>query len=58
MAARSASRHPHFKPYYQGQKDKGRATTEATVILARKILRTAWSVYKKKKPFEPLANKP
>lgn len=52
MAARSASRHAHWKPYYQAHRDKGRAPTEATVILARKILRTAWSVYKNDRPFE------
>ena len=62
MASRSASRHAHWAPYYQRHKDNGRASTEATVILARKILRTAWSVYKNNKPFETmsqgLANKP
>lgn len=52
MAARSASRHSHWKPYHQSHRERGRASTEATIILARKILRTAWSVYKNNKPFE------
>lgn len=61
MAARSAARQPYWAPYYRRHIDNGRATTEATVILARKILRTAWSIYKNNKPFEPmqdLANTP
>lgn len=52
MAARSATRYRYWAPYYQSHKAKGRASTEATIILARKILRTAWSVYKHNKPFE------
>lgn len=51
MAARSASRHSHWTQYYQSHKDKGRASTEATIILIPKILRTAWNVYKNNRPF-------
>lgn len=51
MGARAAARLPIWKPYYQAQLDKGLASTAATVILARKLLRVAWSVYKQKAPF-------
>jgi transposase len=54
MAATAGARTKHFKPYYQAQKAKGLSSTEATVILARKLIRVAWSVYKQQKPFEPL----
>lgn len=54
MAARAGARRGYFAPYYQAQKDKGLSSTEAAVILARKLLRVAWSVYKQQKPFEPL----
>lgn len=51
MAARAAARLPEWKPYYVNQLDKGLSTTAATVILARKLLRVAWSVYKQNSPF-------
>jgi hypothetical protein len=51
MAARAGARLPLWKPYYVKQLDKGYSTTEATVILARKLLRVAWSVNRQKHPF-------
>lgn len=51
MAARTGARMPNWKPYYQAQLDKGLPSTAATVILARKLLRVAWSVHKQKHPF-------
>ena len=51
MAARAGARGQTWKPYYQSQRDKGLSTTEATVILARKLLRVAWKVYKQETPF-------
>lgn len=62
MAARAGARLPAWKPYYVKQLAKGLPTTAATVILARKLLRVAWSVYKQNAPFtqrereEPLDN--
>lgn len=52
MAARIGSRHKLWKPYYQNQLNKGLSKTEATVILSRKLLRTAWGVYKQNTPFK------
>lgn len=51
MAARTAARLPEWKPYYVSQLAKGLASTAAAVILARKLLRVSWSVYKQKGPF-------
>lgn len=53
MAARAASRLPEWKPYYINQIAKGYASTAATVILARKLLRVSWSVYRGNHPFIP-----
>jgi len=53
MAARAGSRVQTWKPYYQSQKSKGLSTTEATVILARKLIRVAWKVYRQGTPFTP-----
>lgn len=49
--ARSASRTKVWRPYYQAQLAKGLSTTAATVILARKMLRVAFAVYKHRQPF-------
>lgn len=51
--ARSASRTKVWRPYYQAQRAKGLSATAATVILARKMLRVAFAVYKHKRPFDP-----
>lgn len=51
--ARSASRTKLWRPYYLAQRTKGFSTTAATVILARKMLRVAFAVYKNKQPFDP-----
>ena len=51
MAARAGARSPVWKSYYASQKAKGLSSTEATVILARKLIRVAWSVHKQKSPF-------
>jgi len=49
--ARSASRTKLWQPYYAAQIAKGLSTTAATVILARKMLRVAFAVYKHRQPF-------
>lgn len=51
MAARAGSRLAEWKPYYAAQRAKGLSTTEATVVLARKLLRVAWKVYRQQAPF-------
>lgn len=53
MAARSGARLTAWKPYYAKQLAKGLSTTEATVVLARKMLRTAWSIYRSGVDFRP-----
>jgi transposase len=51
--ARSASLTKLWRPYYQAQLSKGLSATAATVILARKMLRVAFAVYKHRQPFNP-----
>lgn len=51
--ARSASRTQSWRPYYQVQLAKGLSATEATVILARKMLRVAFALYKHDRDFDP-----
>jgi transposase len=42
-----------FKPRYEALLAKGFKTTEAILILSRKILRIAWAVWRSGKPFDP-----
>jgi transposase len=53
MAAFAACRTKVFKPVYQAIRARGFSSTEAFVILARKILRIAWAVWKSGLPFDP-----
>jgi transposase len=53
MAASSASRTATFKPIYQALRARGLKTTEAMVVLARKLLRIAFAVWRSQQPFEP-----
>lgn len=53
MAGRAASTLGPWKEYYQTQLDKGLKATAAYAVLARKILRTAFSILKYDAPFEP-----
>lgn len=53
MAAMAASRSKTFKATYQALRDRGLTTTEALVILARKLLRIAFALWRSSKPFEP-----
>lgn len=47
LAARSAARvDPHWATLYQQLLDRRRSTTQATVILARKLLRVAYHLYR------------
>jgi transposase len=52
--ARSAAQRPVWRPYYEAQLAKGLSSTAATVVLARKLLRVAFAVYKHRQPFNPL----
>lgn len=49
----AASHSKALKPLYQSLKAKGFATTEAFVILARKLLRAAFAVWKTGQPWDP-----
>lgn len=51
-AASSASRNAAFKPLYQSLLAKGLATTAALNIIARKLLRIAFGIWKSRKTFD------
>ena len=52
MAGMSAARAKALKPMYQALLGRGLATTEAALILARKLLRAAYAVWKTQRPFD------
>ena len=52
-AAMSGSRTSAWKPLYERERGKGLSRTEALVVLARHIARTAWSIYTHKTAFDP-----
>jgi transposase len=52
MAAMSASHSKVFKPLYAQIRERGFKTTEALVILARKLLRIAYAIWKTDQPFD------
>jgi transposase len=52
-AAMAAVTSPAWKPLYQHYLAKGLPRTVALVIIARKIVRTAWSVYTHNTTFDP-----
>ena len=49
----SAAKTKVWRPYYQAQRAKGLSATAAIVILARKMLRVAFALYKHDLPFDP-----
>jgi transposase len=51
--ARAGARTKVWQAYYQAQLAKGLSNTAATVILARKMVRVAFAVYKQNRPFDP-----
>jgi len=51
--AMAASKTKLWRPYYQAQRAKGLSSTAAIVILARKMLRVAFALYKHDQPFDP-----
>lgn len=42
-----------YKPFYEAMKARGLKSTEAIMILGRRILRIAWAVWRTDKPFDP-----
>lgn len=53
MAAMSASRNVQWRVYYQAQRAKGLSTTAAFIIVARKLARIAFSIYKSGQAYDP-----
>ncbi len=53
MAAMSAIKTKTWRPLYDHYRAKGLSSTAALVILARRIARTAWSIYTHKTEFDP-----
>ncbi len=53
LAAQSASKTKVFSPLYRALLDKGFATTQAIVIIARKLLRIAFAIWTTGQPFDP-----
>lgn len=51
--AMSAAKTKLWRPYYQAQRAKGLSSTAAVVILARKMVRVAFALYKHDQPFDP-----
>ena len=52
-AARSASRTPAWRPFYERELAKGLPGTAAAVVLARKLVRVAFSLFKSQTTFDP-----
>jgi transposase len=52
LAALAATRSKALAPVYRALRAKGFKSTQAVVILARKLLRIAWAVWKSGKPFD------
>lgn len=52
LAAMAASHSKAFGPLYKQLRDRGLKTTEALVVLARKLLRIAFAVWKSGQPFD------
>lgn len=52
MVGFTAARMKALKPAYEALRTRGMATTEAAIILARKLLRAAYAVWKTGRPFD------
>jgi transposase len=53
LAAMSAAKTKTWRPLYEHYRAKGLSGTAALVILARRVARTAWSIYTYKTEFDP-----
>lgn len=58
LAALAATRSKALGPVYQALRAKGFKSTQAVVILARKLLRIAWAVWKSREPFDAARLRP
>lgn len=58
LVALAASHSKALGPLYKSIKDRGFAPTQALVILARKLLRVAFAVWRCSTPFDPLRLQP
>ena len=54
LCAMAATRSALFRPRYEALKARSLPTTAALVVLARKLLRIAFAVWKSGEPFDPL----
>jgi len=54
LAAMAAKKTATWKPLFERYRERGLSGTEAVVILARRIARTAWSMYTYKTEFDPV----
>ena len=52
-AAMSAARTKTWSTFYRAQRDKGLSTTASLIVLARKLLRVAFSLFKQQANFDP-----
>ena len=52
LAAMAAAKTKIWKPLYQHYRARGLSSTAALVVLARRIARTAWSIYTHKTEFD------
>ncbi len=53
LAALSGVKTKTWRPFYEHYRAKGLSSTAALVIIARRIVRTAWSIYTHKTQFDP-----
>lgn len=53
LAAMAAANTKAWKAFYEHQRAKGLSKTAALVVLARRIARTAWSIFTHKTKFDP-----
>lgn len=53
LGGMSASKIKLWKPFYQHDRQRGLTTTEAMVVLARRLLRTAWAIAYRNAEFDP-----
>lgn len=53
LGGMSASKIKLWKPFYEHDRQRGLTTTEALVILARRLLRTAWAIAYRNVEFDP-----
>jgi hypothetical protein len=52
LAAMAGARTAAWRPVYAHYRARGLSSTEALVILARRIARTAWSMYRHETDFD------